>query len=59
MVVKRPPFGGGQNRFVVVKNVAFSLKNVKKWWKKVIKFLKNDKNKNKNIQFLYKFKTGT
>ena len=34
MVVKRPPFGGGQNR----QNVAFSLKNVKKWWKKVIKF---------------------
>ena len=54
MVIKRPPFGGGQ----ILKNVDFSLKNVKKWWKKRYKiFCKNYNNKNKNIQLLYKFKT--
>ena len=39
-----------------VKNVAFSLKNGER---KLSNFLKNDKNKNKNIQFLYKFKMST
>ena len=42
----------------IVKNVAFSLKMLKNG-ESYKKFLKNDKNKNKNIQFLYKFKTGT
>ena len=41
----------------ILKNVDFSLKNVKKWWKKVIIFFVKIIIIKTNFYFLYKFKT--
>ena len=41
----------------ILKNVEFSLKNVKNWQKKVIIFFCKNYNNLKIFQFLYKFKT--